>query len=168
MFWGNDVRQLVWRRAAVIGVSSSAREMASTAVWFEPVNRPDKLLLYSFLFGIIHLFAGLAVRFYMLWKDGKKFDAFCDVIPVYLLVAGIAPLGAGIIIDVPQTLTTIGKYVALCRRGADRSDERASAKNIIGKLGGGLTGCITRRPDISEISYPIRAAESASDFRLVL
>ena len=48
-----------------------------------------KLLLYSFLFGIIHLFAGLAVRFYMLWKDGKKLDAFCDVVPVYLLVAGI-------------------------------------------------------------------------------
>ena len=89
------------------------KEIGSTAVWFEPVNDPMKLLLYSFLFGIIHLFAGLAVRFYMLWKDGKKLDAFCDVVPVYLLVAGIAPLGAGIIIDVPQTLTTIGKYVAL-------------------------------------------------------
>ena len=99
-----------------------------------------KLLLYSFLFGIIHLFAGLAVRFYMLWKDGKKLDAFCDVIPVYLLVAGIAPLGAGIIIDVPQTLTNVGKYVALVGAVLTVLTSGRSSKNIIGKLGGGLYG----------------------------
>ena len=84
----------------------------------------------------------------MLWKDGKKLDAFCDVIPVYLLVAGIAPLGAGIIIDVPQTLTNVGKYVALVGAVLTVLTSGRSSKNIIGKLGGGLHRVVDRlEPD---------------------
>lgn len=140
VFWGTMFGSWFGDAPQVIAREFFGKEIASTAVWFEPVNDPMKLLLYSFLFGIIHLFAGLAVRFYMLWKDGKKLDAFCDVVPVYLLVAGIAPLGAGIIIDVPQTLTTIGKYVALVGAVLTVLTSGRSAKNIIGKLGGGLYG----------------------------
>lgn len=140
VFWGTMFGSWFGDAPQVIAREFFGKEIGSTAVWFEPVNDPMKLLLYSFLFGIIHLFAGLAVRFYMLWKDGKKLDAFCDVVPVYLLVAGIAPLGAGIIIDVPQTLTTIGKYVALVGAVLTVLTSGRSAKNIIGKLGGGLYG----------------------------
>ena len=140
VFWGTMFGSWFGDAPQVIAREFFGKEIGSTAVWFEPVNDPMKLLLYSFLFGIIHLFAGLAVRFYMLWKDGKKFDAFCDVIPVYLLVAGIAPLGAGIIIDVPQTLTNVGKYVALVGAVLTVLTSGRSSKNIIGKLGGGLYG----------------------------
>lgn len=140
VFWGTMFGSWFGDAPQVIAREFFGKEIGSTAVWFEPVNDPMKLLLYSFLFGIIHLFAGLAVRFYMLWKDGKKLDAFCDVIPVYLLVAGIAPLGAGIIIDVPQTLTNVGKYVALVGAVLTVLTSGRSSKNIIGKLGGGLYG----------------------------
>ena len=140
LFWGTMFGSWCGDAPQVIAREFFGKEIGSTAVWFEPVNDPMKLLLYSFLFGIIHLFAGLAVRFYMLWKDGKKLDAFCDVIPVYLLVAGIAPLGAGIIIDVPQTLTNVGKYVALVGAVLTVLTSGRNSKNIIGKLGGGLYG----------------------------
>ena len=86
VFWGTMFGSWFGDAPQVIAREFFGKEIGSTAVWFEPVNDPMKLLLYSFLFGIIHLFAGLAVRFYMLWKDGKKLDAFCDVIPVLSLI----------------------------------------------------------------------------------
>ena len=68
VFWGTMFGSWFGDAPQVIAREFFGKEIASTAVWFEPVNDPMKLLLYSFLFGIIHLFAGLAVRFYMLWS----------------------------------------------------------------------------------------------------
>ena len=140
MFWGTMFGSWFGDAPQVIAREFFGKEIGSTAVWFEPVNDPMKLLLYSFLFGIIHLFVGLGVRFYMLWKDGKHLDAICDVVPVYLLVTGAAPLGAGIIIDVPTMLTTIGKYLAIAGAVLTVLTSGRSSKNILGKLGGGLYG----------------------------
>ena len=47
-----------------------------------------RLLLFSFLVGIIHLFAGLGAQFYQLAKQGKWLDAIYDVVFWYLLVGG--------------------------------------------------------------------------------
>ena len=124
-----------------------------------------KLLLYSFLFGIIHLFAGLAVRFYMLWKDGKKLT--CDVVWVHLLVAGIAPLGAGIIIDAADADDNSQAGVALVGAVLTVLTSGRSAKILSASSAADFTDCITRRPDISEISSPIRACWR-SDFRPAL
>ena len=140
MFWGTMFGSWFGDAPQVIAREFFGKEIGSTAVWFEPVNDPMKLLLYSFLFGIIHLFVGLGVRFYMLWKDGKHLDAICDVVPVYLLVTGAAPLCAGIIIDVPTMLTTIGKYLAIAGAVLTVLTSGRSSKNILGKLGGGLYG----------------------------
>lgn len=140
MFWGTMFGSWFGDAPQVIAREFFGKEIGSTAVWFEPVNDPMKLLLYSFLFGIIHLFVGLGVRFYMLWKDGKHLDAICDVVPVYLLVTGAAPLCAGIIIDVPTMLTTIGKYLASAGAVLTVLTSGRSSKNILGKLGGGLYG----------------------------
>lgn len=140
MFWGTMFGSWFGDAPQVIAREFFGKEIGSTAVWFEPVNDPMKLLLYSFLFGIIHLFVGLGVRFYMLWKDGKHLDAICDVVPVYLLVTGAAPLCAGIIIDVPTMFTTIGKYLAIAGAVLTVLTSGRSSKNILGKLGGGLYG----------------------------
>ena len=45
-------------------------------------------MLFSFLVGIIHLFAGLGAQFYQLAKQGKWLDAIYDVVFWYLLVGG--------------------------------------------------------------------------------
>lgn len=140
MFWGAMFGGWFGDIIQIVGKEFFNKDIPSLAIWFEPVKDPMKLLLYSFLFGIIHLFVGLGVRFSILWKLGKKLDAILDVIPVYLFVLGVAPLGAGVVIAVPATIATLGKYLALVGAALIVLTAGRSTKNIIGKLGGGLYG----------------------------
>lgn len=57
-------------------------------VWFEPVKEPMRMLMFAFLVGIIHIFAGLGMKFYQCVKDGRVLDAIFDVVFWYLLVGG--------------------------------------------------------------------------------
>ena len=59
------------------------------ALWFIPLNEPMKLLLYSLLFGVIHLFTGLAIKGYLCIKDRKYMDFFCDVVLWFMLLIGL-------------------------------------------------------------------------------
>ncbi|HJD42971.1 MAG TPA: V-type ATP synthase subunit I [Candidatus Mediterraneibacter quadrami] len=59
------------------------------ALWFIPLNEPMKLLLYSLLFGVIHLFTGLAIKGYLCIKDRKYMDFFCDVVLWFMLLTGL-------------------------------------------------------------------------------
>ncbi len=59
------------------------------AVWFAPLDDPMKLLVFSLLFGVIHLFTGLGIKGYLCLKDGKVMDFICDVVLWYLLVIGL-------------------------------------------------------------------------------
>ena len=63
--------------------------MALQAVWFEPLNDPMRLLLYSLLFGIIHLFTGLGIKGYMMIKDGRYLDCLYDVGFWFALLIGL-------------------------------------------------------------------------------
>ncbi len=138
LFWGAMFGSWFGDIVQVVGREFFGKDIPSLALWFEPVNDPMKMLLYSFLFGIMHLFLGLGIRFYTLWKNNQKLDAVLDVIPVYLLVTGVAPIGAGVVLDVPETISSIGKKLALAGAVLIILTSGRSAKNIIGKLGGGL------------------------------
>lgn len=116
---------------------------ADIAIWMDPLsgNNPMTLLLFSFLFGICHLFLGLTVRLVMLWKEGKKLDALCDTVPIYLLVTGIAPICANMVAGgFPQTVLTVGKYLAIAGAALVVLTSGRSSKKLLGKLGGGLYG----------------------------
>ena len=122
----------------VVGREYFGKEIGSVALWFEPIDDPITLLLFSFGLGIIHLFFGVGVSFKMAWNDGRKLDAFLDTIPVYLTVLGAAPFGAGIFIDVPKYLTSIGKYLLLVGVILLVLTQGRSSKSIFGKFFGGL------------------------------
>lgn len=59
------------------------------ALWFIPLNDPMKLLVFSLLFGVIHLFTGLGIKGYLCLKDGKVMDFFCDVVLWFMLLVGL-------------------------------------------------------------------------------
>lgn len=59
------------------------------ALWFIPLNDPMKLLVYSLLFGVIHLFVGLGIKGYLCLRDRQYMDFFCDVVLWFVLLVGL-------------------------------------------------------------------------------
>lgn len=57
-------------------------------IWFNPVTNPMQMLMFSFLLGIIHLFAGLAIMAYNDIKHKQYMAVIYDVVSWYLLVGG--------------------------------------------------------------------------------
>ena len=129
--WFGDIVQ-------VVGREFFGKEIGSIALWFEPLDDPIKLLLYSFALGILHLFLGVGVSFKMAWDDGRKLDAILDTIPVYMTILGVAPVAAGILTDVPPILKTVGTYLMIVGVVLIVLTSGRSSKSVFGKFFGGL------------------------------
>lgn len=65
------------------------KELTIKPLWFAPLNDPMRLLIYSMAFGLVHLFVGLGIKGYMLLKDGKVLDFFCDIVLWYIFLIGL-------------------------------------------------------------------------------
>jgi len=105
------------------------------AIWFNPIDDPTKLLIFSLLFGIVHLFAGMGINAYMMIRRGNLKDAVFDVFSWYMVIvggglwlagsnisAGAAPAG--------RVVCIVGAVIILLTGGRNNKG--------IGKLTGGL------------------------------
>ncbi len=88
VFWGVMFGSFFGDAVTVIAKTFFGADVTIPALWFVPVDEPMRLLLFSFLIGIIHIFAGLGVQFYQLARVGQWKDAVFDVVSWYLLVGG--------------------------------------------------------------------------------
>lgn len=88
VFWGAMFGSFFGDAVTVIGKTFFNVNIAIPALWFTPLNEPMRLLLFSFLIGVIHLFAGLGAQFYQLARQGLWKDAIFDVVFWYMLVGG--------------------------------------------------------------------------------
>jgi len=101
-------------------------------IWFNPLDDPIRLLIWSFIFGALHIFAGMGIKAYMLIKDGKVLDVLFDIIPWYMVLIGLGMLAAGGII------AAIGKYMAIIGAGVLVLTQGRPEKNIIKRLFKGI------------------------------
>ena len=108
------------------------------ALWLSPLDNSVDMLLFSFLIGIIHLFVGLAMRFYTLCKRREYLAAVCDVVPVYAFVTGLAIIGKNFIAPVSEKAKSAGMILLASGAVLIILTAGRSAKNILGKLGGGF------------------------------
>lgn len=105
------------------------------AIWFNPIDDPTKLLIFSLLFGVVHLFAGMGINAYMMIRRGNLKDAVFDVFSWYMVIvggglwlagsnisAGTAPAG--------RVVCIVGAAIILLTGGRNNKG--------IGKLTGGL------------------------------
>ena len=74
------------------------RPVTIKPVWFAPLNEPMRLLVFSMLFGLIHMFLGMGLKGYMLIRDKKYLDFFCDVVLWFMLLMGL------ILIFIPSSM----------------------------------------------------------------
>lgn len=122
MFWGIMFGSYFGDAITVIGETFFGKTITIPAVWMSPLDDPMRMLIFCFLFGIIHLFLGLGLKGYVLLKDGHVVDFICDVVLWFLLLLGLlfmllpSDLFASISqmnITFPPIVNKIAKYAAI-------------------------------------------------------
>lgn len=81
-----------------------------------PVNDPMTVLIIAVVIGCFHLVMGQCIHIYMGFRDGQGIDACLDVVPWWIVFAGIACLAIGpkspvvLIIGVLSLIATQGRH----------------------------------------------------------
>ena len=131
MFWG-----LMF--GGWFGISS----LVQYAVWFDMVSEPKRMLSWSLLFGIIHIYAGFALKAANLIREKKYLDALFDVGFVYVFYTGavlcLLPYIPAINAGKAAPLVNTGKYMLVIGGVLLILTQGRSKKNIFSKLAGGL------------------------------
>ncbi|MDO4531351.1 MAG: V-type ATPase 116kDa subunit family protein, partial [Bacillota bacterium] len=65
------------------------KDIVIKPLWFNPMEDPMKLLIFSLILGAVHLFIGMGVQAYMHIRDGNPVDAICDIGLWYVLLIGL-------------------------------------------------------------------------------
>ncbi len=87
------------------------------SIWFNPINDPEYLLMWSLLFGVIHMFVGIGIKGYNFIKQKKYLDAIIDSLFWYVLFTGLIMVVMPFVPAVDQNFaldaSSYGKYVLL-------------------------------------------------------
>lgn len=86
------------------------------ALWFNPLDDPMLMLIFSFALGGVHIFAGMAVKAYMMIRDGHLLDAIFDIGSWWVLFGGIVFALLGLT-NVGLILIGIGALALLLTQG---------------------------------------------------
>lgn len=82
------------------------------ALWFNPMDDPMKMMIWSVIFGVLHIFVGMGVKVKILAATGKLKEALLDVVPWYLIIGGLGVFAYGVAGGAP-VLKTVGLYVLI-------------------------------------------------------
>ena len=111
----------------ILGVEESG--IPKMALAFDMMKDPIKFLVVSLAMGALHLLCGMGVKFYILWREKKRFEAIFDVGSWFVLFAGI---GLYFVFDkVGLIVAGVGVLMLVLTQGR-------SAKNPIMKLAKGI------------------------------
>lgn len=87
-FWGVMFGSFFGDAVNVIAKTFFNSDLTLPVLWFEPVKDPIKMLGFSFIIGLIHIFIGLGALLYTNLKNGKVKDAIFDAVFWYMVVIG--------------------------------------------------------------------------------
>lgn len=148
IFWGALFGGWFGDIVQVAGKTIFNVDVAIQPLWFNPINDPTRLLIWSLVFGIIHLFLGMGLNAAMLIKRGKLFDAICDVFSWYFVILGAVMWLAGGAIS--PMVAKIGMYMAILGAAILLFTGGRHNKGI-GKITGGLSSLYNITSYISDI-----------------
>jgi V/A-type H+-transporting ATPase subunit I len=108
-------------------------------LWFNPIEEPMRLLFFSLILGLIHVFLAMGLSAYMSIRDGQPLDALYDTGFWYILIVSlIGYLGGGMVQGLPVGLVTVCKWLAIASALGIVATAGREKKGIVGKLVGGL------------------------------
>lgn len=149
MFWGILFGSYFGDAVQVISSLFFGKEVAVPALWFVPLDEPMRMLIYCFLFGLIHLFTGLAIKGYMAVRDKRWRDFFGDFVLWVMLLGGllIMLLPSQLFASISQmefnfsaTVVTIGKVSAILGAVGILLMDGRDSKNWFKRLAKGAYG----------------------------
>lgn len=88
-FWGIMFGGYFGDAVNIISRTFFGQEITIPALWFVPLEEPMRMLLWSIIFGVIHMYTGLALKAYICIKNKRYMDALCDVGFWFLLLTGL-------------------------------------------------------------------------------
>ncbi|MGI6122866.1 MAG: V-type ATP synthase subunit I [Acetivibrionales bacterium] len=116
--------------------------LAKTALWIVPTEKPELMMSYSILIGIIHMYAGMFMKALNYIRRGQILDAIFDVGFGYIMLTGfimiLLPFAPGLTIPSSSPIVQAGYYVFAIGVGLVLLTAGRSSKNIFGKIFGGL------------------------------
>lgn len=102
-----------------------------------PSADPISVLVLSLVLGLIHLFAGMGAKAYLLIRRGQVWDAIFDIGFWYLVLGGIAVLCLGLVM--PGTpVMQVGMWIAIAGAVGLILTQGRAKKNIFAKAIGGI------------------------------
>lgn len=135
IFWGAMFGGWFGDLIPVVADVLFGKKVEIKPIWFNPIDDPTRLLIWSLGFGIVHIFLGMAINAYMLIKRGQFWDAVFDVFSWYVLIIGAIIYGA--LGNSNPALGKVGLYMAII--GAAILLLTGGRKNKgFGKVTGGL------------------------------
>ena len=135
IFWGAMFGGWFGDLIPVVADVLFGKKVEIKPIWFNPIDDPTRLLIWSLGFGVVHIFLGMAINAYMLIKRGQFWDAVFDVFSWYVLIIGAIMYGA--LGNSNPALGKVGLYMAII--GAAILLLTGGRKNKgFGKVTGGL------------------------------
>ena len=104
----------------------------------DPASQYNDLLIGSIVFGVVHIFVGLAIKAYMLIRDGKSLEAVYDVLFWYMALMGGIVYLIFKLMNLSPVVTNVSMWVMIAGMAGIVLTGGREAKGIGAKLGGGL------------------------------
>lgn len=148
IFWGAMFGGWFGDFIQVFARTILGKEVTVAPLWFNPLDDPMKLLIFSLALGVIHLFIGMGIKAYMQIKEGKWFDAVCDEGFWYFTIIGLLAWVGGS--SISPVLPGIGKWLAIIGAAGLLLTGGRHNKGI-GKITGGLSNIYNITSYLSDI-----------------
>ena len=103
-----------------------------------PSEEYNTLLVGSIVFGVVHIFIGLAIKAYLLIRDGKPLDAVYDVMFWYMALMGGIIYLVFKLMNLSPAVTNVSMWIMIAGMVGIVFTGGREAKGIGAKLGGGL------------------------------
>ncbi|HAN21998.1 MAG: V-type ATP synthase subunit I [Clostridiales bacterium GWF2_36_10] len=88
VFWGVMFGSYLGDIVDVVSSTYFGKVLTIPPFWFFPVKEPMRMLVFAMLIGIIHLFSGLGMKLYQLFKQKDYKAIIYDVVFWYVLIFG--------------------------------------------------------------------------------
>ena len=104
----------------------------------DPASQYNDLLIGSIVFGVVHIFVGLAIKAYMLIRDGKSLEAVYDVLFWYMALIGGMLFLIFKLMNLSAVVANVSMWVMIAGMAGIVLTGGRDAKGVGAKLGGGL------------------------------